>query len=280
MHEMTAGDFARTTGLSPKALRLYADSGLLLPARVDERNGYRYYGHDQVARAERITMLRRAGAPLTVVAEVVDASDPAAASAALTGWWHGQERLRREQADTVDYLVREFAVEGRQLADVEVSHRFSSERTVATLTRRVLQPELVDCFIEAERAITAHLAEHGARRTAEFWVIYQGIVSPDSDGPIEVCVPFDGVVPPTTDISVRVEPARDELYAEISADLCSYPQILQAYAAVANAASGIPLAGAPRERYVTDWGGEPGPQHVADIVQPLASSYKSENASL
>ena len=29
------GDFARVTGLTPKALRLYDDLGLLLPAEVD-----------------------------------------------------------------------------------------------------------------------------------------------------------------------------------------------------------------------------------------------------
>jgi DNA-binding transcriptional MerR regulator len=270
MQEMTAGDFAHATGLSPKALRLYADSGLMLPSRVDERNGYRYYAHDQIGRAERITMLRRAGAPLAVVAEVVDAPDPGAAGAALTRWWHGQQRLQRERTDTVDYLIREFAIQGRQPAELDVRRRTTAACTVATITRRVLQPELVDCFVEADRVITAHLAEHGARRTVEFWVIYHGMVSPDSDGPIEVCVPFEGVVPPTADIGVRVEPAQDELYAEISADLCSYPQILHAYAAVERATSGLSLAGACRERYVTDWDGEPGPQHVADIVQPLA----------
>ena len=269
MKEMTAGDFSRATGLSPKALRLYADSGLLLPRRIDERNGYRYYGAEQLARAERITMLRRAGAPLTVVEAVVDAPDAIHSAAVLTGWWHSHENLHHEQQGVVDHLLAEFTTGEREDAALEVRQRTTEERTVASTTRNVLQPELVDCFIEADRVITEHLNAHGATRSAEFWVIYHGVVSPDSDGPIEICVPFDGLVPPTPDISIRVERAGEQLYTEIDANLCGYPQILQAYAAVARAARDVRSVGAPRERYVCEWDGDPNAGHVADIVQPL-----------
>ncbi|WP_222634880.1 MULTISPECIES: MerR family transcriptional regulator [unclassified Rhodococcus (in: high G+C Gram-positive bacteria)] len=36
---MTIGVFANTTGLTPGALRFYADSGVLTPAEVDEFSG-------------------------------------------------------------------------------------------------------------------------------------------------------------------------------------------------------------------------------------------------
>lgn len=271
MDEMTAGDFGRATGLSAKALRLYADSGLLLPQRIDERNGYRYYGQEQLGRAERITMLRRAGAPLAVVEAVVDAPSNADAAQRLTGWWQAHERLHAEQQSVVGHLLTDFSTERHTEVELVVQRRAVSECTVASVTRRVLQPQLVDSFIEAESLISAHLAAHGATRTVEFWVIYHGTVSPDSDGPIEVCVPYEGMVPPTTDITVRVEPAGEQLYTEIGADLCGYPQIVQAYAAVDRAARERRTSGAPRERYLSDWDGSPGVEHVADIVQPLAS---------
>jgi len=38
---MTTGEFSRRSQLSIKALRLYDRQGLLRPAVVDERNGYR-----------------------------------------------------------------------------------------------------------------------------------------------------------------------------------------------------------------------------------------------
>ncbi|GAA4859515.1 MerR family DNA-binding transcriptional regulator [Pseudonocardia benzenivorans] len=40
---LTIGAFSRATLLSPKALRGYHESGLLVPAVVDARTGYRGY---------------------------------------------------------------------------------------------------------------------------------------------------------------------------------------------------------------------------------------------
>ena len=45
---MTAGRFASSTLLSAKALRIYAERGLLPPRWVDPVNGYRHYAADQV----------------------------------------------------------------------------------------------------------------------------------------------------------------------------------------------------------------------------------------
>ncbi|RNI22887.1 MerR family transcriptional regulator [Flexivirga caeni] len=197
MDDMTAGEFGRKTGLSSKALRLYADSGLLLPRRIDERTGYRYYGLHQLLRAQRITMLRRAGAPLAVVRRIVDAPDDTLSAERLHEWWRQHERLRQEQQSIVEFLLADLTTHQVHRADIVVQSRTVTERTVASITRRVLQPDLVDCFSgDADRAISEHLAAHDATRTAEFWVIYHGMVSPDSDGPIEICVPFEGLVPP------------------------------------------------------------------------------------
>jgi DNA-binding transcriptional MerR regulator len=52
------GEVSRMTGLSPKALRLYQDKGLLTPARIDEESGYRYYTQRDVQRAQAVRFLR------------------------------------------------------------------------------------------------------------------------------------------------------------------------------------------------------------------------------
>lgn len=44
-------------GVSSRALRHYDDMGLLRPARVSA-NGYRWYGRAEVARLQRILLLR------------------------------------------------------------------------------------------------------------------------------------------------------------------------------------------------------------------------------
>ncbi|MFP8944138.1 MerR family transcriptional regulator [Streptomyces fenghuangensis] len=70
---MPIGVFARRTGLTPSALRFYADSGLLPPAETDPVSGYRYYGADQVPRATTLRRLRRIAMPLTTAEAVLDA---------------------------------------------------------------------------------------------------------------------------------------------------------------------------------------------------------------
>ena len=52
------GAFAHMTRLSIKALRLYDQLGLLQPLYVDQQNGYRYYGVDQLSIARMIRNLR------------------------------------------------------------------------------------------------------------------------------------------------------------------------------------------------------------------------------
>lgn len=58
------GEMARCSGLSVSALRFYDGAGVLVPARVDPANGYRWYGPEQVDEARLLARLRRAGMPL------------------------------------------------------------------------------------------------------------------------------------------------------------------------------------------------------------------------
>ena len=48
---LSIGAFARATRLTPKALRLYDELGLLPPAFVDPVSGYRFYDPAQLGRA-------------------------------------------------------------------------------------------------------------------------------------------------------------------------------------------------------------------------------------
>ncbi|MGI5996084.1 MAG: MerR family DNA-binding transcriptional regulator, partial [Saccharomonospora viridis] len=54
MAALSIGAFAQACGLTPKALRLYDELGLLTPARVDACTGYRYYERSQLDRARLI----------------------------------------------------------------------------------------------------------------------------------------------------------------------------------------------------------------------------------
>jgi protein phosphatase len=83
---LTIGVFARASGLSPKALRLYDDLGLLPPDRVDPASGYRYYRPEQLERARLVAWLRRLGMPLTRIRTVCELA-PAAAADEVAAYW-------------------------------------------------------------------------------------------------------------------------------------------------------------------------------------------------
>jgi DNA-binding transcriptional MerR regulator len=65
VEEMSIGEFARRSRLSPKALRVYDGLGLLSPARVDKQSGYRYYQPVQLERGRLIATLRQIGVPFS-----------------------------------------------------------------------------------------------------------------------------------------------------------------------------------------------------------------------
>jgi len=88
---LTIGEFAQATGLTAKALRLYDDLGLLVPAEVNARNGYRYYEPQQVDAARLVARLRSAGVPLVRIAAIVGADTAEVAAAELLSYWRQVE---------------------------------------------------------------------------------------------------------------------------------------------------------------------------------------------
>ena len=71
MEELSIGEFARRSRLSVKALRLYDELGVLVPARVDEASGYRYYEVAQLEAARLVAMLRQLELPLAAIKELI-----------------------------------------------------------------------------------------------------------------------------------------------------------------------------------------------------------------
>ncbi|MCF6376876.1 MerR family transcriptional regulator [Nocardioides KLBMP 9356] len=104
---LTIGEFARATGLTAKALRLYDDLGLLAPADVDAHTGYRRYTADQVNRARLVARLRSVGVPLRRIATIVGLDDREAAAAELLSYWRQVEADTASSRHVVAALVSE-----------------------------------------------------------------------------------------------------------------------------------------------------------------------------
>ncbi|MEW1753219.1 MerR family transcriptional regulator [Streptomyces angustmyceticus] len=101
---LTIGAFARACRLSPKALRLYDELGLLIPERVDPRSGYRHYAPAQLERARLVAWLRRLGMPLARIREVCERA-PDAAAAAVAAYWAQVEADTAARRDLAAFLV-------------------------------------------------------------------------------------------------------------------------------------------------------------------------------
>ncbi|MCD9588226.1 MULTISPECIES: MerR family transcriptional regulator [Streptomyces] len=101
---LTIGAFARASRLSPKALRLYDELGLLPPARVDPYSGYRRYDPAQLERARLVAWLRRLGMPLADIRAVCELA-PEAAAREVRAYWARVEADTAARRDLAAFLV-------------------------------------------------------------------------------------------------------------------------------------------------------------------------------
>src|SRR6478672_2551904 len=129
-HLLMIGDFAREAGLTPKALRLYDDLGLLRPVEVDPVSGYRRYARAQLDRARLVSTLRLVGMPLARIETVLDATG-AGAAREVEAYWAQVEQDTASRRDIVATLLRQLTSEEHTMttptdtlrAEVGTSHR-------------------------------------------------------------------------------------------------------------------------------------------------------------
>jgi DNA-binding transcriptional MerR regulator len=215
MDLVSIGEFARLSGLSARALRLYDEAGLLLPARVDPDSGYRWYDTSQVEQARLIVSLRHLGVPLARIATIVG-SDPAAAAAQVAAFWAEVEFEHHGRRALAGFLVDGLTGKRSDRYDVEV--RDMPTRQLLCLRRHVTREELV---LLGRDFIVRRMKEAGVPRldgvAGAPFVIYHGLVTADSDGPVEWCRPVpdaqaDRIAASFPDLVLRTEPAHQEAY--------------------------------------------------------------------
>ena len=211
------GEFARRSLLSPKALRLYDDLGLLAPASVDADTGYRHYDVAQLERARLVALLRRIAMPLTEIRTIVDL-EPRAAAARVADYWRGVEDDHAGRRDLAALLID--SLNGREIA-MDVAARRLPERRLLCLKRHVTSQEAVWALgkeaiaIFRERPLPAVPGVEGAS-----FLVYYAEVSADSDGPVEWCRPVPAEQAEETaarypELTLRTEPEHDEAYVSL-----------------------------------------------------------------
>jgi DNA-binding transcriptional MerR regulator len=220
VEEISIGEFARRSRLSIKALRLYDKRGVLVPARVDEVSGYRYYDVEQLEAARLISMLRQLDVSLAAIRKLA-ACDPADAADQITAHWRKVEAAYDARRELADYLVNRLS--GKRSVMYEVATREIPQRSVLCLKRNVeeqgawaLGKEFI--AILRERPLPKMEGREGA-----MFSIYWGEVSADSDGPVEWCKPVpesdaQALASHYPELSLRTEPAHHEAYVALPND--------------------------------------------------------------
>jgi DNA-binding transcriptional MerR regulator len=269
---LSSGAFARRSRLSPKALRLYEQLGVLTPDRIDRFTGYRAYRVDQLVAARLIAALRRVDMPLAMVARVINAPR-AEARTLLDGYWTEVEARVANQRELVAHLRRRLT-DGEEPSDMndQITVRDIADQTVVTELRHVHVPELPGFLDSTMPRVGGIAAGELGGIVGPAFVIFHGEVSSDSDGPVEVCFPVDAAKAAGSDHSVRVEAAHREAFVRLRKAQVAYPQILSAYDAVASwiHANGHTVAGPPREVYFADFMAAGPEDEVCDVAFPMA----------
>ncbi|SEC75530.1 DNA-binding transcriptional regulator, MerR family [Streptomyces sp. 2131.1] len=174
VHEdlISIGEFAARTRLSPKALRLYGERGLLPPARVDPRTGFRRNGLAQVEQARRIALLRATGMPLAGIAEVLVASGEEPVRL-LAAHWRQQESVHAALREAVGY-ARE-VLTGRNPAMYEILEREVPEQKVLFIQRHVTAADLPAFLADSTELLFSHLRTAGACLSGPLFAVYHGL---------------------------------------------------------------------------------------------------------
>lgn len=167
------GDLARRTGLTVKAIRFYADKGIVPPTDRSPA-GYRLYGIDAVARLDLVRTLRDLGLDLATIRRIVDRevslAEVAAAHAEALAVQIRTLRLRRAVLTAV-------ARRGSTAEEMDLMHKLAR---LSEDERRQLIGDFLDAafggldadpaFVGIMRSITPELPDNPEVEQVEAWV--------------------------------------------------------------------------------------------------------------
>jgi DNA-binding transcriptional MerR regulator len=189
---LTIGDFSQLTHLSVKTLRHYHEVGLLEPASVDPRTGYRSYALEQVPTAQVVMRFRELGMPVREVTALLQA-EPAERAELIAAHL---ERLENQLASTqrsVSSLRRLLAPNPPPL---DVRFRSEPPTVVASIQAEVERRDVAAWWLGALAELRAALA--GAQLVPEGppGGVYDSALFADDRGRAIVYLATD--TPPTT----------------------------------------------------------------------------------
>ncbi len=196
---LTISAFARAVDLAPSTLRYYDEAGLLTPAEVDPRTGYRYYTPDLERRAGLIRRMREVGLSVDAM-RLVLAGGHDEASRILRAHVEGKTRSAARAAAVVDEILTALDVApelGELTATVDGAELAAALRRVARAASRdggPLSGVRLDC---ADSAVTVVA-------TDRYWLALWSVPTGEPEGALRTFVPVATVTELTEQLARRV----------------------------------------------------------------------------
>ena len=247
---LTISEFAQACGLSVPALRRYDEAGVLVPAEVDPRTGYRRYAAEQIADGTLVRTLRQIGLPLATIAAVRAEPDPIAALAVVEAHWAEVERGVAAGRQVRDHLARLLDGSQPHIARHEVRVHPVGELPVLVRRRQVGLVGVPALVTESVPLLRARADRDGLPVAGHPVAVYRRMVGHDDvedDGTldlfeVEVCLPVRGD-------GDAVLPGGRFAATDVAGEAARPPRLLTAYGAVSQWAheSGEVLTGPPLE---------------------------------
>lgn len=255
---MTIGTFSRASFLSIKMLRAYHEAGILEPAHVDPRTGYRRYHVSQLPDAAVILRLRSLDLPLDQVRRIVAARDPEVTRSLLA------EHTARMQArlDEVTRIVTELHDTATHPEAHTPVHLRDQPGTLTLRVRGHVNEATFAKFLDqAYGDLDRMAARLGIAPSGPPGALYAAEIADDLDEPVEAFLPLaEPVDLPTDPGSVELGSVPDARVA-VATHAGPYDTLSETYRRIGAwvATHTEPAGERVREIYVVSFGETPDP---------------------
>ena len=205
------GRFSMITRLTCKALRLYDETGLLIPADKDRFTGYRYYNLSQIERGVMIRSLVDLGFPLAKVSEIINAKETGDKEKVtkLIILQRKQVLSEIEKLRSIDHLLQRQQMELFSMIVAEPKIKEIESVRVLSLRDRGEYGVVISGLIRRLCVFLSSLqtSSYKVAITGPFMTIYHDGEYKEFDADVEVAVPITGRLPEKIpDIAVRTIP--------------------------------------------------------------------------
>ena len=208
-------EFAKLRGININSLRYYEKLGLLKPAYVEEKTGYRYYSAEQLPLLNNIILCVQLGIPLKELVEYMDEDGNLRSQKLLEQGQMVAKKRIEEMQDNLKYI--EFSLKSLEEKKEYAGQNGLYYRKIEK--RKIVATDFYKGKLEIKK-IVSQIAEiyKGAQKKGYFPILPAGqILQLTKDGKIDICFFLEVLNGSENDDMIEVIPSGE--YSCVQAEL-------------------------------------------------------------